>query len=383
MTAPGVGDAAMMANAELHALFDAAVDAIVVIDEQGRILAFNRAAERVFGRSAAEVVGERVEILMPEPDRSRHGAYMRRYIETGEARIIGIGREVNAVRASGEVFPIALSVGEAVSRGQRRFVAIIRDLSGERAAELRARSLESRLAHVDRFNLMGEMAAGIAHEVNQPLSAIATYAQAARRMLQREPMNKDALDDICGKIDAQARRAGQVIENVRKFIRRRDDRTELLDVNRVIEDVRELIEADAHAADIQLAIRFREDLPPVRGDAVQLQQVVLNLSRNAVDAMRGGPSRRRGIVVETGLAPDGKVRVTVTDHGPGVSKSLGQNIFHPFITTKSSGLGVGLAISRTIAQAFGGTLDYADHPEGGAVFSLELPAAGEGETREK
>lgn len=367
-----------MANAELRALFDAAVDAIVVTDEQGTILAFNRAAERVFGHCAEDVIGQGVELLMPEPDRSHHAAYMRRYLETGEAKIIGIGREVDAVRANGEVFPIALSVGEAVSSGRHRFVGIIRDLSTERAAEKHAHALEMRLAHVDRFNLMGEMAAGIAHEINQPLSAIATYAQAGRRLLQRDPQNVRALDEICAKIDAQARRAGQVIANVRKFIRRQDDRAELLEVNRVIADVRELIEADAHAAGISIKVLYARGLPRVRADAVQLQQVVLNLTRNAVDAMREAGGRKREIIVETGPAPGGKVRVSVTDHGPGVSKALGDNVFHPFVTTKSSGLGVGLAISRTIAQAFGGSLTYSDNPEGGAVFSLELPAASEG-----
>jgi len=366
---------AMMATAELRALFDAAVDAIVVADEEGRILAFNRAAERVFGHSAEEAIGNRVDILMPEPDRSHHLEYMRRYLETGQAKIIGIGREVEAVRADGTVFPIALSVGEAKSGSRRRFVAIIRDLSAQRRAEQHARSLELRLAQVDRFNLMGEMAAGIAHEINQPLSAIATYAQTARRLLERQPTNTAALLEIAEKIDAQARRAGQVIENVRKFIRRQESVTETLDVNRVLADARDLMEADAHAAGIRLDVRYGADLPLVRADAVQLQQVLLNLTRNAVDAMRDGPDRHRGIVVETSRTPGGGVRVSVTDHGPGVPKSLGENIFDPFVTTKDTGLGVGLAISRTIAQASGGKLEYGDNPEGGAVFSLELPAA--------
>lgn len=369
---------AMMANAELRALFDAAVDAMVVIDEVGTILAFNSAAERMFGHAAEEAIGGPVEILMPEPDRSRHRAYMERYLETGQAKIIGIGREVEAVRANGERFPIMLSVGEAISGDRRRFVAIIRDLTAEREAEKHARALENRLAHVDRFNLMGEMAAGIAHEINQPLSAIATYAQAARRVLQREPVNVAALDEICAKIDTQARRAGQVIENVRKFIRRQEDRSETIEVNDVILDVRDLMEADAHAAGVPIKLVLAQGLPSVRADAIQLQQVLLNLTRNAVDAMRDGPERQRGIVVATERAEEGAVRVSVTDHGPGVAKSLAENIFHPFVTTKSTGLGVGLAISRTIVQALGGMLDYEDNPEGGAVFLVDLPPAREG-----
>ncbi|HEX6998091.1 MAG TPA: PAS domain S-box protein [Gammaproteobacteria bacterium] len=369
---------AMMANAELKALFDAAVDAMVVADEEGTIVAFNAAAERLFGYSHGEMLGAKVDVLMPEPHRSRHGQYMRRYLETGEARIIGIGREVEAVRSTGEVFPIALSVGEAVSGKRRRFVAIMRDLTQQRAAELHTRAVESRLAYVGRFSLMGEMAAGIAHEINQPLSAIATYAQTARRVLERKPVQEAVLKDICEKIDDQARRAGQVIENIRKFIRRQDIRTEALDVNRLIQDVWDLVEADARAEGITVLARFSPELPPVRGDAVQLQQVLLNLTRNAVDAMRG-LNGRDAIVVATGRGEDGSVRISVADRGPGVAPSLGENIFHPFVTTKQDGLGVGLAISRTIIQAYGGRLTYSDNPEGGAVFAIELPPL-EGET---
>src|SRR5690349_13498492 len=205
---------AAMVAAEFQALLDAAVDAIVVIDERAHILTFNRAAERMFGYASSDVVGKNVSVLMGEPYRSEHDGYMANYLATGEAHIIGKGREVEGRRANGEAFPVSLAVGEASGSGKRRFVGIIRDLSAQRAAEQRARSLEHRLAHVGRFNLMGEMAAGIAHEINQPLSAIATYAQAAKRLMQRDEKDLGMLQDIYGKIDEQARRAGQVIDNL-------------------------------------------------------------------------------------------------------------------------------------------------------------------------
>jgi two-component system, LuxR family, sensor kinase FixL len=151
-----------MAVAELHALLDAAVDAVVVIDEGGKITTFNKAAERMFGYGAGDVIGQDISMLMGEPDRTQHAGHLARYRSTGEARIIGIGREVQARRANGEMFPIGLSVGEAADANGRRFVGILRDLSNQRAAEQRTRALEVRLAQVDRFNLMGEMAAGIA-----------------------------------------------------------------------------------------------------------------------------------------------------------------------------------------------------------------------------
>jgi two-component system sensor kinase FixL len=370
------GQCAVMISAEFEALLNAAVDAIVVIDEHGAVTTFNAAAEKMFGHRAADVVGRNVATLMPEPDRSRHQSYLQRYLDTGMARIIGVGRETQARRADGQIFPVLLSVGEARDERGRNFVGIIRDLSNERGAELRARSLELRLAQVDRFNLMGEMAAGIAHEINQPLSAIAAYAQAAKRLTHREPPDMALLDDVCGKIDEQARRAGQVIANLRKFIRKQEIATQPLDVNQVVTDVLNLIEADANAEGIPVNLDYARGLPKVRGDAVQLQQVLLNLTRNAVDAMRHGPQKERGIAIGTRLGSDGRVHLSVADHGHGVSGQLGESIFHPFVSTKREGLGVGLAISRTIVQAYDGTLTYAENPEGGTVFTAAFPPAG-------
>jgi two-component system sensor kinase FixL len=365
---------AAMVAAEFQALLDAAVDAIVVIDERGLIATFNRAAERMFGHSARDVVGKNVNVLMGEPHHSEHERYMSRYAETGAPKIIGKGREVEARRANGEMFPVSLAVGEATEGGVRRFVGIIRDLSEQRAAEQEARALEHKLAHVGRFNLMGEMAAGIAHEINQPLSAIATYAQAAKRVLQRGEPDVAMITDICAKIDDQARRAGQVISNLRKFIRKQEIETRSLDINRVIADVMALIEADAHSEGIPVRVHAGEGLPRVRADAVQLQQVLLNLTRNSVDAMRGGLGKERGIIIATECSEGGGVRVSVTDHGHGVPREVGDNIFHPFVTTKRDGLGVGLAISKTIVQSYEGDLTYRDNPRGGAVFAIELPA---------
>jgi two-component system sensor kinase FixL len=363
-----------MVAAEFQALLDAAVDAIVVIDELGNIITFNRAAERMFGYASADVLDRNVSVLMDEPYRSEHEHYVARYVETGNAHIIGKGREVEGRRANGEVFPVSLAVGEAIDGDKRRFVGIIRDLSEQRAAEQSNRALELKLAHVGRFNLMGEMAAGIAHEINQPLSAIATYAQAGKRVLERPHPDIAMLTEICRKIDDQARRAGQVIDNLRKFIRKQEIETQSLDVNRVVEDVLNLIEVDAHSEGIPVYVRAASGLPHVRADAVQLQQVLLNLTRNSVDAMRGGVGKERGIIIATAPGPAGGVRITVTDHGHGVSAQLGDNIFHPFVTTKRDGLGVGLAISKTIVQSYGGSLGYSENPAGGAIFTLDLPA---------
>ncbi|MBN1237116.1 MAG: PAS domain S-box protein [Gammaproteobacteria bacterium] len=364
------------AAAELEALLTAAVDAIVTIDERGVITSFNAAAEKMFGYASADVIGVPVTRLMGEPYRSRHQQYLERYLETGEAHIIGLGREVEAVRKSGEVFPISLSVGEAASGSHRRFVGIIRDLTTDRAAEKERRSLEERLAHVGRFSLMGEMAAGIAHEINQPLSAITTYAQAAARLIATDRHDKEALAEACAAIAKQAQRASQVIENLRNFIRKHDVEHRRIDMNRTIKDVLPLIDVDARTAGIAIDADFAADLPQVEADPVQIQQVVLNLTRNAVDAMRGSQAKERGIQITTSRR-DGHVEVAVADAGTGVSPRLGDAVFDPFVTTKKEGLGVGLAISRTIVQAHDGTLSFRENPLGGTIFSMSLPVVAE------
>ncbi|HEX9875215.1 MAG TPA: ATP-binding protein [Gammaproteobacteria bacterium] len=360
-------------GSEFHALLSAAVDAIVLIDAKGKIIAFNPAAEKLFEYDSDEIRGQPVQLLMPEPYRSEHADYLERYLRTGTARIIGTGREVQGQKKSGEVFPIWLTVGEANAAGQHRFVGIIRDLSAQHAAEHEQRALEARLTYVGRFSLMGEMAAGIAHEINQPLSAIANYSQAAKRLLALEPLDKAILSRACAGIAEQVQRAGQVIQNLRSFIRQQEIKMEELLPNEVIEGAMTLVEVDAKDAGMKLVTELADDLPSIHGNAVQLQQVLLNLTRNAVDAMKASPQKNKELKITTRRSTSGAVEFRVSDRGPGVSPRLAENIFHPFVTTKRDGLGVGLAISRTIVEAHGGQLNYRPNPEGGAIFVVTLP----------
>lgn len=358
---------------EMMAILAAAVDGIVLINRESEILEFNAAAERMFGYSRAQVLGQPVEMLMPEPYRSGHCDYISRYLSTREPHVIGIGREVKAQRRDGSTFPVWLSVSEADTPRGVRFVGIVRDLSQQRAAEREQAALEARLEHVARFSLMGEMAAGIAHEINQPLSAIATYAQAGKRLLAGDDWTREEIEDLCVRIAEQGQRAGQVIANLRSFIRKQELKTELVDVNEVIEDVMSLIQADAKSAGLPVRVEFDKDVPHIMANAVQLQQVVLNLTRNAVDAMRTHRDREKGIVIKTESAPGAEVKILVVDHGPGVAKGLGSTIFNPFVTTKRDGLGVGLAISRTIVEAHAGRLGCHPNPGGGAIFEISIP----------
>ncbi|NIW25655.1 MAG: PAS domain S-box protein [Gammaproteobacteria bacterium] len=361
--------------AELKALFDAAVDGIIVIDEQGVIAEFNKAAERLFDRKAADVVGCPVTLLMDEPHRSKHDSYISRYLRTGEARIIGIGREVSARRADGSLFPIALSVGEIEGGKNRRFIGLIRDLSAQKAAEEEAHRLQNRLAHVGRFSLMGEMAAGLAHELNQPLSAIVNYSQAGKRLSGRDEPNVESISDCYAKITDQALRAGHIIDKLRDFLRKDEVSKSELCINDVVTSTLKLIEADARAEGIPIRTELADDLPSTSGDLIQLQQVLMNLTRNAVDAMEDSPNKDEGVIIRTSQPNPDEIQVSVLDHGHGVPPQLEQSIFHPFVTTKRDGLGVGLAISRTIIRAHNGELFCRRNPIGGAVFGFNLPVA--------
>lgn len=352
-----------------RALMDAAADGIVVIDDGGTVLDFNAAAQRIFGFAPEDIVGRNVAVLMPEPDRSRHGGYIARYLETGERRIIGKGREVTGRRADGTTLPIHLSVGH--SNGF--FIGILRDLSAQKAAEEENQRLKDKLVEVDRLSLMGELAAGVAHEINQPLSAIATYAQAGERIALQGEMDVKALRKTCRDIAEQALRAGRIIRNMRSVAGQRDIVEDEVDINRAIDDVLNLIEADATAVGIQVSTQYAPGLPPIAADTTRLQQVLLNLTRNAVDAMRDGTGKEKGIHIRTQRSGRRSVGVEVLDHGHGYPRDLADEMFQPFVTTKPGGLGVGLAVSRRIVQAYGGELYYRTNPGGGSIFGFSLP----------
>jgi two-component system sensor kinase FixL len=358
---------------ELHALLDAAVDAIIVIDGRGHIEKFNRAAEQMFGFSAAEILGKNVALLMPEPDRSAHDAYLRRYNLTREARIIGIGRDVQAQRRDGTVFPASLAVGRVAGTKPARFVGFIRDISARVAAERAAAQAQERLTHVARLSTLGEMAAGLAHEINQPLAAITTYAQACQRLLDKgeAPGTADIRDPLV-EIGRQALRAGEVIRRLRAFVANHDVRREPIRCNRLLEDAVSLARSDLHANDVRLRLDVAQGLPDVMADDVQLQHVLINLFRNAIDATLQKGATQREITLRALCTPGG-VEISVHDHGPGLEPGVLAKLFNPFFTTKPHGTGLGLAISRTIVQAHGGTLAHREEPGGGACFYFTLP----------
>lgn len=360
---------------DMQALLDAAVDAIILIDHRGRMLLANRSAERMFGYRHDELVGRDVGMLMPEAERSAHNGYIDRYLRTGEARVVGRGREVIALRRDGTLFPAQLSVGRVAGAEPPRFAGFVYDLTEQRAMDTEMRRTQERLSQVARFASMGELAAGMAHELNQPLAAIATYAQACDRLLSAPHPDVAAIHAALRETADQALRAGEIIRRLRQLVsgRRTEQRPE--DLNEIVRDLDSLAGGEARHQGVTLHFAFEPGALPVNADRVQLQQVLLNLLRNAAEAVEGLPAVRRDIVIGTRRADASTVEAFVRDAGPGVSPEAAESMFDPFFTTKPDGTGLGLAISRTIARAHHGTLGYRDVTPQGAEFHLRLPVA--------
>ena len=364
---------------EWKALLDAAVDAIIVIDHRGRIETFNSAAEVIFGFSAEEVVGENVSLLMPEPYKREHDGYLRNYLETGTARIIGIGREAQGKRKSGSVFPIDLSVGEIPTDDQPRFVGIIRDITERKRSEEEIHKTRERLSQFGRLSTLGEMAASLAHELNQPLTAIATYTEACQRLIESGKSDDDEILATLKKCNSQAQRAGEVIRRLRQFVKKRELGRREVSCDDLIRDVAALAEVDARDNGIPLTIDLAEGLPKIMVDTVQIQQVVLNLIRNGIDAMMNMDQNDEGISVSVSKFENDQVKIVVTDHGSGITKEAEEKIFQPFFTTKPSGMGLGLAICQSIIESHGGVLSFTKNPSGGTTFYFTLPVISEAE----
>lgn len=363
-------------EARLRSILETAPDAIIVIDDRGIMESFSPAAERLFGFTAAEAIGRNVSILMPSPYRERHDGYIQHYLDTGERRIIGIGRIVVGQRKDGSTFPMELAVGEATVNGRRLFTGFIRDLTERQLTENRLQELQTELLHVSRLTDVGQMASALAHELNQPLAAIVNYVQASRRLLQAEkapvsPKITDAMD----KAVAQAARAGEIIKHLRSFISKGDAEHRLEDLNKVVEEATALGLVGAKESGVSVRWALHREPLPVIVDKVQIQQVVFNLVRNSVEAMADHPLPH-DLLVTTRLADNTTAEVSVSDTGPGLAVKVQAQLFQPFITTKEKGMGLGLSICRSIIDAHGGRLWATPNPDRGVKFQFTLPLAG-------
>ena len=371
---------------------DAAVDAVVLIDDAGCITGLNRSAERMFGYVSDELLGHNVKVLMSERYASAHDDYLKRYAGTGIPHIIGVGRDVEARRRDGTVFPAFLSVGKVSDTDPPGFVGFVRDVTVERQAfaalkkerdlarishteEQEARQLQERLMHVSRMATIGEMASGIAHELNQPLSAIATYARACQRLTDAGATDDPDFRPSLKEIEEEAFRAGTIIQRLRQLASPAAGVREMTDLNELILGVVTLVQADArlHQTEITTDLVAQPVMAVV--DREHIQQVILHLLRNAMEATDQVPGTAR-LVRVTSRLENGIFELRVEDSGPGLHGAMVDRLFMPFFTTKEAGAGLGLVTSQTIVQAHGGKLTFQPSDLGGARFSVSIPLSG-------
>jgi two-component system sensor kinase FixL len=356
-----------------EAVMDAAIDAVILIDSKGSIFRFNQTAQRMFGYHEDEVARRNIKMLMPEPMRSLHDGYIKRYLETGRARVIGIGREVTGQRSNGEVFPMRLSLGQARVGDQVYFVGIVHDLSERQATRGKLKALEQQLVHADRLLTLGELTAGIAHEINQPLTAIAAYADAVNHLVGQDPQREDtAVQSICARISEQSRRAAAVVDRLRKLVRTGTTSKARHDISNIISSTLLLFDYELKKTGISLDVLIPDRTAEVFVDEIQIQQILVNLVKNSLDAIteNGQKDGKIEIVIEQMHA---ELAISVQDNGPGVSPDSLPNLFVPFYTSKPKGVGLGLSICKHIAAVHGGSLNFEPLSAGGSRFTLRLP----------
>ncbi len=366
----------------LDSIIKSAPDAILTIDSKGRILSFSNAAERMFGYSLDEIIGQNVNVLMPEPYHSAHDGYIARYLKTGEKQIIGIGREVRARRKNGELFFAELAVGELSSKSEKIFTGFIRDVTDRIEAQRKAARLQRSLDQLGRTQMLGEMAAALAHEINQPLLAVSNFARAAARTLESGDSEVEKVSGFMDRIAEQAQRAGAIIRRMRRLVERGQSDMLPEDINKV---VREAVNQFRMVVDSRhdITLELADELPKVQADRIQIQQVILNLLKNAHEAMPAGGDDELHVTTENAgviqfraqRSGEAEIMVTVSDEGHGLPDEIAEKLFDPFVSAKAEGLGVGLAVCRTIIHAHGGRIWAENREDGGAEFHFTLPVA--------
>jgi two-component system sensor kinase FixL len=366
----------LLANDEslLRSILDTVPDALIVIGRDGHIQSFSKTAEAMFGYREAEVLGRNVNMLMPTPHSEAHDGFIKRYMQTGEKRIIGVGRVVEAVRSDGTVFPIDLSVGEAQAGNHLAFTGFIRDISDRIAAENALNKVQAALAHASRVTAVGTLASALAHELNQPLTAIANYVSAGRDIVASEtPDSREMILEAFEEAAKEAHRAGEIVNRMRSFMANGEVEMRNLTLGKLINDATTLGLVGAKERGVEWWIDIEPDIGDVLADQVQIQQVMVNLMRNAIEAMEH--SAIKHLIVRARAHSEKRVEISIIDSGPGIVPEVQKTLFQPFTSTKVHGMGLGLSICRTIIEAHGGRLSMETGDEGGTIFRFTLMRA--------
>ena len=372
-------------EAKLNSILNASIEGIIVIDTSGTIVSVNAAVENIFGYTPEELISNRVIKLMPITIKKKQDYYLQKYLRIFIPKVIGQIREVEGLRKDGTLVPLDMTIAEFPLDGMQYYSGIVRDVSARKLQELQEKEHLEKLAHVTRLGLMGEMASGIAHEVNQPLSAVVNYTEVCLRLLQNENLDIEKISGVMKKANQQALKAGQIIHSMREFVKPRKIHRSTADINELIYDAIGIFESDFKQNLIAMRFELTKSLPNVFIDRVQIEQVILNLIRNSIEALKDLPQfTQRQLSIETSLNDLKYIVVRVKDNGPGLTSIQQEKILTPFFTTKSSGMGMGLSISRSLVEAHHGTLHFNSKEDKGTTFYFtiptERPAHGRNET---
>jgi two-component system sensor kinase FixL len=366
------------AQERFRLVVEASPNGVVLIDPRGHIVLVNARSEKLFGYGREELIGQNVELLVPERFRGEHPAHPWGFNDAAPAaRAIGAGRELFARRKDGTEFPVEIGISPIQSPEGTLVLSVIVDISARKQAEAEARQRREELAHLSRVTIMGEMAAALAHELNQPLTGIVNNASAGRRFIVIGRADLAKLDGLFEAVVADGRRAGEIIRGIRGMVRKGEEVRDSVNLNDVIASVLRLVRSDALGHHCALVTEPDPELPLVEADSVQLQQVLLNLVVNAFEAMRETPAAERRVIIRSERESDGRVQVSVRDFGTGLPAEEPKRIFERFFSTKREGMGMGLAIARSIITSHGGELAAANAEGGGTRVHFSLPVIAE------
>lgn len=361
-----------LSGERFRALLEAAPSALLLVDDAGRICLLNAETERMFGYAREELLGRDLERLLPESMRATHVRHRQMYSLGPTKRVMGNGHELHGLRQDGTEFPIEVGLNPVRFGDQTLTLAAVSDISERRRKDAELSLRRDEVAHLSRVTMLGELSGSLAHELNQPLAAILSNAQAAQRMLVRNPEDLSEIGEILSDIVENDRRAGDVIRRLRTLLRKGSQDLARIDLNDTVRECLRLLRSDLRNRDVVVVTDLAPGLPPIEGDPVQLQQVLVNLIFNACDAMREQDGRHLTL---RSVGRRDNVHLTVADDGPGIDTGMHERIFEPFQTSKPNGLGLGLAICRTIVESHRGRLWAENASGGGAQLHIELPVA--------
>jgi PAS domain S-box-containing protein len=364
-------------DAKTRRIIDSALDAVLSINARGIVTEWNAQAETMFGWKRNEALGRSLsELFIPERYRDAHEKGLKHFLSTGEGPLLNRRIEITALRQDGSEFPVEVSIAPYQIDGNWEFSGFVRDITEKKAAEAstrRQREMEMELAHANRVATMGQLSASIAHEVNQPIGAAVTNAHAALRWLRATPPNLEEVHHALSRIVANGNRATDVLGRIRAFIKKAPPRKDSLDVNQAVLEVVDLTRSEAKKNKVAVQTQLADGLPVVQADRVQLQQVLLNLIINAIEAMSTSDAGSRRLLISSAASESDEVSVEVQDSGPGFPEASAGQLFQAFYTTKPAGLGMGLSICRSILEAHGGQLRATPGDPTGAIFTFTLP----------